>query len=93
MKQALPSGAKEHMEEHAQRADLYTPVLLAAAFLLSAAFVIVAIALYRADALLIIPTTSPIPLVVLDPSFYLPESISPVGPFSWSSCCAATIEP
>lgn len=76
MKQALPSGAKEHMEEHAQRADLYTPVLLAAAFLLSAAFVIVAIALYRADAFFIIPTTSPIPLVVLDPSVYLPESTS-----------------
>ncbi len=76
MKQALPSGAKGHFEENMQRSVLYQPVLLATVFLLAAAFVIVGIVLYRADALLIVPTTSPIPFILVDPSFYLPEITS-----------------
>lgn len=80
MKQALPSRAKGHMEEHTQRVVLLRPpVLLATACLLVAAFVIVGIALYQADALLIVPTTSPIPSVLVDPSFYLPEITSLVS--------------
>lgn len=75
MKQALPSGAKGHFEENVQRAVLYLPVLVAAVILLAAAFVIVGIVLYRADALMIVPSTS-IPFVMVDPSAYLPQFIS-----------------
>jgi hypothetical protein len=76
MKQALSSGARGNVEEHARRVVPYPPALLATAVLMAAAFVIVVIALYRADALLIVPTTSPIPSVLVDPSFYLPEITS-----------------
>ncbi len=76
MKQALPSEVKGHLKEDIQDAGLYRTVLLATAFLLAAAFVVLGIALYRADALLIVPTASPLPVVIVDPAFYLPETTS-----------------
>lgn len=80
MKQALPSETKGHLEENMQRAVLYLPVLPATIFLLATTFVILGIALYRADALLIVPTTSPIPFVLVNPAFYLPgiTSLTPL---------------
>lgn len=76
MKQALPSGTKGYLEKDVQLGGVYRPVLVAVAILLVAAFVILGTVLYRADAVMIVPTTSPIPLVVLDPAIYLPEIIS-----------------
>ena len=58
------------------RSVLYPPALIATAILLTAAFVVIGLLLYRADALMIFPSTSPIPFVVVDPSVYLPEFIS-----------------
>lgn len=57
------------------RAVLYSPVLVATAILLTAAFVIIGLVLYRADALLIVPSTTLIPFVIVDPSVYMPVGI------------------
>lgn len=76
MKQALPFGAKGHLEEDVQHVARYRQVLLVTACFLAATFIVVGIVLYRADALIIVPTTSPIPFIMVDPSFYLPEIIS-----------------
>ncbi len=82
MKQALPFGAKGQLEEDVQHVALYRQALLVTACFLAVAFVVVGIVLYRADALIIVPTTSPIPFVVVDPSLYLPEIISLVPTFA-----------
>lgn len=81
MKQALPLGTKGHVEDDVQHVVLSHLILLVAASFLIAAFVVVGIVLYRADALIIVPTTSPIPFVIVDPSLYLPEIISLVPTF------------
>lgn len=54
----------------------YPPVLIATAILLTAAFVVIGLVLYRADALIIVPSTSPIPFVIVDPLVYVPVLIS-----------------
>ena len=58
------------------RSILHPPALVATVVLLAVTFVIVGLVLYRADALMIFPSTSPIPFVIVDPSVYLPEFIS-----------------
>ncbi len=75
MKQDLPSGAKGHSEENMSRPVPYPPGLVATVILLAATFVIVGLVLYRADALMIFSSTSPIPFVMVDPSAYMPEFI------------------
>ncbi len=55
----------------------YPPVLVATVILLAATFVIVGLVLYQAGALMIVPTTTPVPVIIVDPSIYLPVFISP----------------